>query len=118
MRLLAKKRILNEIRQGAVKEYEKRGLHLIGGPAMISFGTKEIKTVFDSMTDDELWKSLPPKMVTDFENDDSEELIGLDWKKIRDRLKVFWEKYGDMIIAGIKILLSLLMFVKDKQGRK
>ena len=118
MRAVVKKRILKEIRDGAVKEYQKNGLVLIGGPRMVSFGNKVVRETFDSMSDDELWASLPKEMVAQVEAMPEDQLIGLDWAKIREWFKDFWEKYGDLIIAGIKILLMLLMFVMHQQKRK
>lgn len=118
MRAVVKKRILKEIREGAVKEYQKNGLVLIGGPRMVSFGNKVVRETFDSMSDDELWASLPKEMVAQVEAMPEDQLIGLDWTKIREWFKDFWEKYGDLIIAGIKILLMLLMFVMHQQKKK
>ena len=85
---------------------------------MVSFGNKVVRETFDSMSDDELWASLPKEMVAQVEAMPEDQLIGLDWTKIREWFKDFWEKYGDLIIAGIKILLMLLMFVMHQQKKK
>lgn len=118
MRTAVKQRILTEIREGAQKEYHKNGLKLIGGPKLIAFGPRVTEEVFSQMSDEALWAALPKQMTAEIDNMTDEQLIGLDWDKIRERLKTFWAKYGDLIIAGIKILLALLMFVKTKAPKK
>jgi hypothetical protein len=110
MRLLKKKRILKEIREGALKQYSENGLKLIGGPKLVSASPKLVQQTFAQMSDEELWNLLPKAMTQAVDHDTDVEMYG----DIKSWFKDFWAKYGDMIIAGIKILLTLLMFVQEK----